>query len=156
MATSGMGSNVSSDPPPYEPPSSPLPVIAPPLGFSTRAHALYTTAGASIGQSEFNALTFSIMIEAGPTFEMPLIISIDETFEGLMNDIRLLVNDAPLGSRSGGSGLKCLRVDWDRHGLRFASLGGGIQWGRQGGVMMAMLRLLKQRGGIDRLRATSY
>lgn len=93
------------------------------------------------------------MVKAGP-YEMPLIVSVDETFEGLMNDIRLHVNNAPLPSRSAGNGLKFLRVDWDSRSSRFASIGGNIQWGKQPGEMMAMLRLLKQRGGIDRLIAS--
>ena len=103
--------------------------------------------------SDFYTLTFSIMIKAA-TFEMPLIISVDESFEGLMNDIRLLINNSPLASRTSGNGLKFLRIDWDSHSSRFASLGGNIQWGRQRGEMLAMLRLLKQRGGIDRLIAS--
>ena len=145
--------SVHEGPPPYEPSSSPLPTTPPPPGYSTRAHKLFTTVGVSMSVSDFYILTFSIMIKAA-TFEMPLIISVDETFEGLMNDIRLLVNNSPLANRTKGTVLKFLRIDWDSHSSRFASLGGNIQWGMQRGEMLAMLRLLKQRGGIDRLIAS--
>ena len=145
--------SIRSGPPPYELSSSPLPTTPPVPGFSTRAYTLYTTAGTSISQSDFNDSTFSIMVKAG-SFEMPLIISVDETFEGLMNDIRLIVNKSPLSNRSAGNVLKFLKVDWDSHSSRFGSIGGNIQWGKQRGEMMAMLRLLKQRGGIDRLIAS--
>ena len=144
-----------SRPPPYESTSSTLPTFPPTPGFSTRAYALYTAIGTSImSQSNFNESTFSIMIKAGPSFEIPLILSIDESFEGLMNDIRLLVIQASFPNRPTGNGLKFLKVDWDSHSSRFASIGGNIQWGKQPGEMMATLRLLKQRGGIDRLIAS--
>ena len=156
MVTPRMATDTASvheRPPSYEQSSSPLPTTPPPAGYSTQAHKLYTTVGASLSLSDFYTLTFSVMIKAA-TFEMPLIITVDETFEGLMNDIRLLVNSSPLANRTTGVSLKFLRVDWDSHSSRFASLGGNMQWGRQRGEMLAMLRLLKQRGGIDRLIAS--
>ena len=151
---SGTSTLVNDPAPDAPPPDYSLPTSLPMPGFSTRAYTLYSSAGSSITQQDYNDSTFSIMIKCGQFFEMPLIISVDETFEGLLNDIKLLANSQPLGSRQQGNWLKFLRVDWDGHSSRFASLGGNIQWGRQRGEMMAMLRLLKQRGGIDRLVAS--
>ena len=75
----------------------------------------------------------------------PIVISIEEDVETLINDISRMFNN---GLMLSGSRIKELRISWYSGSQDFGS---GFHLGK--GNVTAMLRLLKSRGGVDTIVA---
>ena len=110
---------------------------------STRASKMfYDTQEGRYSQLEYMELTFSIMVMCN-NLRGPLVVAVNESFNILLDDIQRMFS-----SHLSSTKPKELRISWSSSARDF-----GSNFTLNSGNMVAMMRLLKSRGGVDMIMA---